>query len=265
MVFLKRSALVFLCIFSWLSGSAIAADDSLGPGDSIRINVFQNPNLTTEARISPRGSIWFPLIGDVNLAGLSQGEAVIKIADLLKRGQYLIDPQVSISVLQVRSRQVSVLGQVVRPGRYPLDEGSTRLTDILALAGGITPDGDSLVTVIGHADGQSVRREIDLGKLYRASDPATNIELNSGDTLVVERAPVFYIYGQVLRAGAYRLSDKLNVMQALTLAGGMGPFGTERGIRIHRIANEGRVEAIGASLADNVRANDVIMIPESIF
>ena len=266
----NRARVVFsawLCFASLFLAGPLRAEsqDTLGPGDSVRVTVFQNPNLTTEARISPRGSIWMPLIGDVDLKGLTQGEAVARIAGKLKDGQFLNDPQVSISVLTVRSPQVSVLGQVQRPGRYPLDDTGNRLTDVLAQAGGLAPEGDNLISVISTENGKTTKREIDLTRIYREVDSAANIELKGGDTVVVERSPVFYIYGQVQRAGAYRLAENLSVMQAISLAGGVTPRGTERGIKIHRRGAEGNVQDIASQVSDVVRANDVIYIQESMF
>lgn len=265
MLFLLRNALTILLVLVWSPVIQAAGEDTLGPGDSIRLTVFQNPNLTTETRISPRGTIWFPLIGDVDLNGLSQGEAVERIASLLRSGQYLNDPQVSISVLQLRSRQVSVLGQVARPGRYVLDDAGTRLTDVLALAGGITPDGDSRVTIVTNSESGLSKREVDITRIYRNTDSNANVELGSGDTVIVERAPVFYVNGEVHRAGAYRLAEDLNVRQAISLAGGVTPRGTERGIRIHRRTDSGGVSDIVATMSDSVHANDVIDIPERFF
>lgn len=267
---LNRAQIVWgslLCLTLMFLAGPLRADseDSLGPGDSVRVTVFQNPNLSTEARISPRGTIWMPLIGDVDLKGLTQGEAVARIARKLKDGQFLVDPQVSISVLQVRSRQVSVLGQVLHPGRYPLDDGATRLTDVLALAGGIAPDGDNLVSVMSTKDGKISKRDIDISRIYRDSDSSANVELKGGDTVMVERSPVFYIYGQVQRAGSYRLMENLSVMQAVSLAGGVTPRGTERGIKIHRRTPDGALQDIVAQMSDTVRANDVVYIQESLF
>lgn len=260
-----RILMLCLLVGAWPGTLLAGEEETLGAGDSIRITVAQNPNLTTEARISARGSIWFPLLGDVEIGGLSQGEAVTRIADLLKQRQYLNDPIVSLTVLQVRSRQVSVLGLVARPGRYVLDDAGTRLTDVLALAGGIAPEGDNRVTVVSASEGGAVRRQIDVNRIYRNLDPAANIELKSGDTVVVERAPVFYINGEVYRAGAYRLAENLNVMQAVSLAGGVTPRGTERGIRIHRRGANGHLSDIVADMSDSVVADDVINIPERLF
>src|SRR5262245_62336061 len=145
-----------LCLAAvMLPGAAIGQSrDVLGEGDSVRITVYQNPDLTTEARISDQGTITFPLIGEVALAGLTPARAEARIAEHLVKGKFLVRPQVSVNVIQVRSRQVSVLGQVARPGRYALDDTSSNLTDILALAGGVSPGGDDDVTNKMQTDGQ---------------------------------------------------------------------------------------------------------------
>src|SRR5712664_3570637 len=128
--------------------------ETLGEGDSIRITVFQNPDLTTETRISERGTITFPLIGEISLAGLTPAGAQARIARQLIEGKFVLKHQVSLNVVRVRSRQVSVLGQVAHPGRYPLDDTSSNLTDLLALAGGISPTGDDNVTVMVTRNGK---------------------------------------------------------------------------------------------------------------
>src|ERR1700687_4284550 len=108
--------------------------DKLGVGDAVHVTVFQQPDLTPDARISEKGTLNVPLVGEVKLAGLTQGEAGAQIAAELKNGKYLVNPQVSVAVTTVRSRQVSVLGLVARPGRYPLEDTSNRLSDIIAAA-----------------------------------------------------------------------------------------------------------------------------------
>jgi polysaccharide export outer membrane protein len=241
------------------------ARQTLGPGDAVRIAVFQNPDLTTEARISERGTIGFPLIGEVAIGGLDPAAAEALIARRLIEGKFVIKPQVSLNVLRVRSRQVSVLGQVVRPGRYPLDDTSAKLTDILALAGGIGPAGDDNVTVMVHRDGKTIKRDIDVARMYVTGDLSANLELQNGDTVYVRRAPVFYIYGEVQRAGAYRLEPEMTVQQALSVGGGITPRGTQRGLKIHRRTPDGQVLKIDVDLTDQVRAEDVIYVKESLF
>src|SRR5882672_10929850 len=238
--------------------------ETLGEGDSIRITVFQNPDLTTETRISERGTITFPLVGEIALAGLAPVDAEARIADKLIKGKFVLKPQVSLNVIRVRSRQVSVLGQVARPGRYPLDDTSSNLTDILALAGGVSPTGDDNVTVMVTRDGKTAKLEINVPTMYRTGDLSRNLQLENGDTIFVQRAPVFYIYGEVQRAGSYRLEQGMTVMQALSVGGGVTPRGADRGVKIRRKTGDG-TQAVDARLTDPVRPDDVIYIRESLF
>jgi polysaccharide biosynthesis/export protein len=243
-----------------LSGAA----QTLGPGDSIRITVFQNPDLSVEARLSETGAISYPLLGEVALAGQTPAAAGERIAALLRSGKFLRDPQVSVTLVQLRSRQVSVLGQVARPGRYPLEEGNAKLTDLLALAGGIAPGGADTVTLSGTRGGEPVQLQIDVPALIGGS-PAKIPEVQPGDTVYVPRAPQFYVYGEVQRAGAYRLEPDLRVMGALSLGGGLTPRGTQRAPRIHRRMPDGSVKVLEARLTDAVQADDVIYFRESLF
>lgn len=242
-----------------------ASRETLGVGDTIRVTVFQNPDLTTEARISERGTIVFPLIGEIALGGQTPAGAGSRIAAQLKQGNFMKDPQVTVAVVQVRSRQVSVLGHVARPGRYALDDPSLTLTDILALAGGISPGGADTVTVVTNRNGSEKKLEINVAEMIAKGSMSPNFEIQNGDTIYVQRAPVFYIYGEVQRAGAYRLEPDMVVMHALSLGGGLTPRGTERGVTIHRRMADGAVRKIDAKLFETVRADDVIYVKESLF
>ena len=239
--------------------------EALGSGDSIRITVFQNPDLTTETRISDGGTVAFPLVGEVVLGGRTPTEAGARIAEQLKKGNFIKNPQVTVAVLQVRSRQVSVLGHVARPGRYALDDTSSKLTDILALAGGISPAGDDSVTVTTRRNGKVEKFEVDVVRMYRGGDLSPNVEVQNGDTIFVQRAPVFYIYGEVQRAGAYRLEPSMSVIHALSLGGGLTARGTERGIKLHRRQPDGTVKRLDATLTDALQSDDVIYVKESLF
>ena len=128
--------------------------ESLGMGDMVRITVFRNPELTTEARVSERGTVLFPMIGEVPIAGLTPSQAGARIADKLRSGRYVVNPEVTVSMMQVNSRQVSVLGNVVKPGRYPLDSTTAHLTDVIALAGGVGPTGSDQVTINSNRGGK---------------------------------------------------------------------------------------------------------------
>jgi polysaccharide export outer membrane protein len=158
-----------------------------------------------------------------------------------------------------------VLGQVARPGRYALDDTSSNLTDILALAGGISPTGDDNITVMVTRNGKTAKLDINVARMYRTGDLSQNIQVEGGDTIFVQRAPVFYIYGEVQRAGSYRLEPTMTVMQALSLGGGVTPRGTDRGLKIHRRVPNGAVQKLDAQLTDPVEPDDVIYVKESLF
>jgi len=262
----RRFAAVLCLAVMTLSVTAFGQSrEILGGGDSVRITVFQNPDLTTETRISERGTITFPLIGEISLAGLTPAGAEARIAKQLIEGKFVLKPQVSLNVVRVRSRQVSVLGQVARPGRYALDDTSSRLTDILALAGGISPSGDDNVTVMITRNGKTAKLDIDVPTMYRTGDLSRNVQLENGDAIFVQRAPVFYIYGEVQRAGTYRLEPAMTVMQALSVGGGVTQRGTDRGLKIRRRTPDGEFHTIDARLTEMLQPDDVIYVRESLF
>ena len=243
----------------------IATLESLGTGDMVRITVFRNPDLTTEARISERGTIVFPMIGEVRATGLTPSQLSSQIADKLRRGGYVVNPEVTTSVAQINSRQVSVLGNVARPGRYPLDATTVRVTDLLAAAGGIAATGSDQVTLVMNRNGKTTKQEIDLGSMIRTGDLTKNVELQPGDTIYVGRAPQIYVHGEVHRGGAFRVEKDMTVMQAIALGGGITPRGTTRGLEIHRKNGDGQVQRMNARLTDTVQVDDVIYVKESLF
>lgn len=238
--------------------------ETLGPGDQVRITVFRNPDLTTETRLTERGTVTFPLLGEISLQGLSPTQAGKLIGDKLRQGKYVVNPEVTVAATQVSSRQVSVLGNVNKPGRYPLDTATGKLTDLLALAGGVAPGGSDQVSIVTTRNGKTTTENVDLPSMLRAGDLSRNFELQAGDTIFVHRAPMVYIYGEVQKGGAYRLEKDMTVMQVLAMGGGLTPRGTQRGIRIERKEGE-TTRQIDAKLSDRVRSDDVIYVKESLF
>ena len=253
--------LAAVALFMFAIQADAASRETLGAGDTIRVTVFQNPDLTTEVRISERGTIVFPLNGEIALGGQTPVGAGNRIAAQLRQGNFMKDPQVNVSVVQVRSRQVSVLGNVARPGRYALDDTNLTLTDILALAGGISPGGDDTVTVVTNRNGSEKKLEINVPEMIAKGTMSPNFEIQNGDTIYVQRAPVFYIYGEVQRAGAYRLEPDMIVMHALSLGGGLTPRGSDRGLVINRRMPDGAVRKIDAKLSN---ANFVAKAPSEV-
>lgn len=243
---------------------AQSGDYMLGPGDVIRVTVYQNPDLTTEARVSEGGLISFPLLGSVAVGGRSAGSVERQIERQLREGGFVLQPQVSVLAMQMRGNQVSVIGLVGRPGRYPLETANLRLSDVLATAGGIAPTGADTVVLTGVRDGKTMRREIDIPALFLKGGE-NDVPVAGGDILYVHRAPMFYIYGEVQRPGAFRLERNMSVMQALATGGGINQRGTLRGLQVHRRDPEGLLQIVEPALEDLLRPDDVIYVRESLF
>jgi polysaccharide export outer membrane protein len=162
------------------------------------------------------------------------------------------------------SQQVSVLGQVNRPGRYPLDARRT-VMDVLAQAGGIAADGGDTVALIRKKDGVATRETIDVVGMVRNGELGRDVEVASNDIIYVERAPRFYIYGEVQRPGTFRLERGMTVVQALSAGGGLTQRGTERGLRIKRRGADGKLEILKAKHDDQLLNDDVVYVGESWF
>jgi polysaccharide biosynthesis/export protein len=250
------------------------SDYRLGGGDSIRISVYQNPDLALDARVGESGDITFPLVGKLNVGGMTIDEASKAISDELMRRELVKHAQVSIVLLQVRGNQVSVLGQVNRPGRIPLETSDMRLSDVLASAGGVinaanaatvSAAGADHAVVVGTRDGKPFRAEVDLASLFLGDHPGDDIVMKGGDTVYVPPAPIYYIYGEVQRPGTYVVTRGMTVQQALAQAGGPTLRGTERGLHIDRRESDGVVKPSTPAMNDAIQSNDVLYVPESLF
>jgi len=255
---------MFAALLAWSIGSANADEMVLGGGDVVKISVFGNPDLAVETRVSESGFISMPLVGQVAVAGLSPAMAETKIATMLDRGGFVKKPQVNLLITVLASQQVSVLGQVNRAGRYPID-GRRSVLDLLALAGGINPEGGDVVTVIRTRDGKVVKDQVDTSELMRNADMTGNVDVQGGDTIFVERAPRFYIYGEVQKPGVLRLERNMTVLQALSAGGGLTLRGTERGLRVKRRDAAGKLQTIDVKGDDLLQPNDVVYVKESLF
>lgn len=256
------SALLWLA--AALPAAAQTADYTLGPSDIVRITVFDNPDMTTEVRVADNGKIHFPLIGEVAIGGLSTSDAESRIAELLRSGGFVLKPHVNVNILQYRSQQVSVIGQVNRPGRYPI-EAPSKLSDMLAAAGGVNTSGSDDIVLIRNVDGRPTRTIVNQLTVFERGELGQNLGVQGGDVIFVPRALTFYIRGEVQRPGQYKLEPSMTVAQALSVGGGVTPRGTERGIQITRRDSHGRFSTETAALTDLVNPDDVLYIKERLF
>jgi polysaccharide export outer membrane protein len=261
---LLRNFIALLALVLAYPAIGANTDYRMGTGDVLRITVYGQPDLTTEARIGESGSITFPLIGEVKLVGSTPSQGEAEIVRRLKKGGFILDPNVNLNIVQYHSQQISVLGRVNRPGQLTLEKIS-RVSDALALAGGIVVDGADTITLVRERNGKTEYRDIDVIALFKEGGETSNEVVSDGDIINVAKQPVFYIYGEVQRPGSFRLEQNMTVVQALSMGGGLTPRGTQRGIKILRRDNKGAMQELATQLSDLVKKDDVIYVKESLF
>jgi polysaccharide export outer membrane protein len=235
------------------------------PGDTFRIIVFKSPELSTEARVSGSGVISYPLLGSVKVVGLTPSEVEHLIGQQLVKGAFITNPQISVLPEQTYGNQVSVLGEVNRPGRYPIAGLVMRLSDMVATAGGISATGGDQIIVSGSRDGKKFLREIDIRGVFQRGKLEDDIELQGGDTLYVGRPRNFYIYGNVQHPGVFRLEPFMTLRQALAAGGGPTIIGNPQNPVVYRRSAAGKVEESTLGLSDVILDADVIYVKERMF
>jgi polysaccharide export outer membrane protein len=190
----------------------------LGVGDLIEVSVFGVPDLSTKARISSSGDVYLPLIDYVHVGDLTTDEAQELIQKRLEDGGFVRNPHVTIFVNESASQAVTVLGEVAHPGTYPAI-GERRLYDLLSMAGGLTEKAGRNV-VITHRGDSDRKVALQLPENL-AEDTKSNVEIDPGDTIIVSRAGIVYVVGDVQRPSGFLIEDSsLTVLKALALAGG---------------------------------------------
>jgi polysaccharide export outer membrane protein len=229
------------------------------------VSVFQHPDLSVETRVDGAGHMTYPFLGSLDVGGKTPAQIEALLAAGLEEKQILKRPQVTVNVVQFRSQQVAVLGQVNRPGKFPLELPYT-VSDVLALAGGVTPNGADAVVLSRLVNGAVINQEIDLVQMFTPNGKrAADVPVLPGDVLYVHRAPLVYIYGEVQRPGPMRLERDMTVLQALSTGGGLTLRGSRRGVVITRKVPEGGMKEISADLETLLKPEDVIYVRESWF
>jgi len=205
------------------SGLAVVPQDfaqlTLAPGFLMELNVLDDPDLVGSFRIDQQGDLALPILGTMHVAGETVSEASDQIRKKLLDDQILKTPQVTLTVLEYTAPEVTIVGEVASPGRYPL-LAPRKLVDVLALAGGTTlVAGNEVQITRGSAGGSAV-----LVHYSRATNPkiVEDAIVNPGDTVQVKRAGIVYVLGAVNRPGGYVMEQEgtLSALQAISLANG---------------------------------------------
>ncbi len=253
-----------LLVVVQLSPLQAAEEYRLGGGDTVTIQVYEQPDLSTVTRISQDdGTVTYPLLGVVALGGLTPAEAGQKIARLLKEGGYVKFPEVTVAVKEFVSQKIPVMGQVSKPGEYVL-QGESRVVDLIAQAGGLKTDAADTIIVVKNENGKPVKHKIDLLRFY-AGDMDQNIKVVEGDFILVPKMDTFYIHGEVKRPGSYRLERGMTAMQALSVGGGLTERGSLSGMKVTRLKADGKTEEVKVELTDHLKSNDVLYVKERLF
>jgi polysaccharide biosynthesis/export protein len=272
-VFSNRLSLIVVILCS-LAGFLFVSNDAksqaleykLGGGDSVRVAVFLNPELATEARLSEQGEINFPLVGLVKIAGLSITEAERFISDQLKQGGYVQKAQVLISITAYRSQVVSILGNVVRPGRYPLELPGIKLSELIAIAGGVSIGGsDTVILTRQTSDAKRSKFEIDLPSIFLEDNSKFDFVLQAGDSIYVHKQPNFYISGSIGRPGIYIVDRGLSIGQAIAKGGSYSLRSREAGVRLLRRDATGKIVERIPAMDELIQPDDHIVVRESLF
>lgn len=263
---MKYWVLVVSLLFSL---NIYATEQALEAGDSVRVSVFGSAELTTETIVSLDGMIDFPLIGLVSVKGKTPKESEELIALKLSEDGFLRKAQVNVIVLSSINNQVSIIGNVLKPGKYQIEPGVENLLDLLAVSGGITKGGSKNITVIRIAGGNPKRIEVDLEYLLLKAD-ATQVNqdalnLVAGDLIYIPEEPVFYTLGEVGRVSSYPYKSNLILAQALSISGGVSPTGSENKITIKRKMENDLYKEVKATMDTVIYENDIIIVDESLF
>ncbi|MBI5640006.1 MAG: SLBB domain-containing protein [Nitrospirae bacterium] len=255
-----------LFFFAGIFSVASAQDYVVGDGDLLRITVYDHPDLTTVTRVGGEGTVLFPLIGQVRVAGLSVSQVSRRVAQLLSEG-YIVSPQVTVFIEEFRSQKALIMGQVNRPGMYEL-KGHTTLLEILSKAGDLTRDAGDKVIIKRKAESPEKKEKvitIDLKRLIEGGDTSQDVPVIDGDSIYIVKASVFFVTGEVKKPDMYKLEEGTTVLKAITMAGGFSDKASTGRIKIIRKAG-GKDEVLErVKLDEPVLSDDVIVVPESFF
>ena len=272
--------LAALVLASVLAVPARAQEYVIGARDVLKVTVWGQDDLSKEYPVDPDGFVSFPLIGRVKASGLTPTVFAGELRSRLEK-DYLVNPQVLVSVREYLSQKVHVSGEADKPGVFYLS-GPTTVRDILSRAGGLSKSAGSQVVLVraeslrdpaGKSPDAGTHR-LNVARVL-AGDPAENVAVSDGDTLVVPKGNTFFVFGEVRRPGAYQLEKETNVLEGITLAGGFTDKASPGRVRVIRSTGAGQ-QVISVDMNDVLKRgqrekaiplleNDVVVVPESFF
>ncbi len=250
---------LLLCAFS----PASADDYVVGPGDVLRVTVFEHENLGTVDRITENGFMTVPLLGPVQVGGLTVSGVSGRISELLADG-YLVNPMVNVFVEEFRSKTAVVLGHVNTPGLLEL-RGPTTLLQVLSKAGGLKENSGDTVTIKRTEGGEQKVIVVDLVSLLEGGVLANNVSIHDGDTVFVAKGGMCYVTGEVESPGAYPCKDEPTVLKLIALAGGFTGKAAKSSVNIVRVVDGKKTILKKVDLQLSLLPDDVIVVPEGFW
>lgn len=262
-IFLLALLILFAGLISPLHPHA--QEYTVGEGDVLKITVFEHPELDTTARVTAKGAIPLPLVGDVEVVGLSAPEISRKVEALLADG-YIVNPQVTTFVTEFMHNKAVIVGEVNRPGIYEIGLGTT-LLEVISKAGGLTKEAGATAIIKRKASGASEEEVItvDLKRLVEQGDLSQDILVRNGDSVHITKTGLFYVIGEVKKPDAYKYMEGTTVIKAVTLAGGFTDRAAMGRIKIIRIVDKKEVVFDKVSMDEPVMPEDLIVVPLSYF
>jgi polysaccharide biosynthesis/export protein len=263
-------AAVFFC--GVLAIPCFAQQESLliGPGDLIQVDVMDTPEMQQQVRVTDDGSIPLAYIGNIHVGGETPALAAATIQRALVDKKVMRQPQVTVRIQELATQDVSVLGQVRTPGTYPITTPQTILK-VLAMAGGLSETADRNVTVKRHKSTEQIKYNVSNNADEALSDM---VMVYPGDTVLVSKAPVVYVLGDVNRPGGYAIAtndERLSVLQVMALAGSASKTSVKSHVVLLRATDHGQVQMPvhlnqiekGKQADIALQANDILYVPFS--
>jgi polysaccharide export outer membrane protein len=230
------------------------------------LNIYGDDQFSNkEMRVAGNGTVALPFVGQVRLVGLTVNQAADEMARILAEG-YLVDPKVSLEIIEYQSQWVNVSGQINSPGRYYL-EGPTNLVEILAQAGGLGSEAGTTIRIIRPGRGGAADHTLTVSRedLYRSDDPAANPRVFSGDSVVASSEEYFYIKGEVRSPGRYALDEDTTILKAISIAGGFEQYAHHKKIELLRKEGDETIRLVlNVARIENRKAEDIRILPGDI-
>lgn len=252
-----------LLLFFLLPVAASGEDYLVGPGDVLKIDVYDNEDLQTTVRVTNDGKIVMPLLGQLQVGGMKTSDVTDKITKLLADG-YLINPQVNIFIEDFRSKKAVILGHVNKPGLIEL-RGTTTFLETVSQSGGFKEGAGDTATIKRISADKPEVIVVNIKSMVEGGDLSQNVSIHDGDTIYISKGGMCYVTGEVEDPDAYPCDKETTVLKLIARAGGFTGKASKSSVRIVRLVDGEKTVFKDVDLHSAVSANDVIVIPESFF